>query len=358
MQRHPDAVASTTPRRSDTLRYRWCARIGQATSAIGAPVPVPARSPRNRERHRYPRQRPPLPERPPAYPALVLISHSRRSTAGRFRHQSLLPQDLQKFLVLHAHHVPTFRRRPQAFPVHPGAVRTARPMRCRPGLPASVTSSRRAPGSAPGSSCRNSGWDNSSSPDAIAPPPCASPMCSAPISARRAASSHFTTRGLTAGASHPTAFAWQSARAAAPVRLRREQQAHIGGARRRHLRAAHADSRTLPSWPRPASACTSPLLSLSLLWPYRVRATSGKSGGRAPHRVIGSTSAWFRLLRQSSYAPALFHLRRPRRADVASSPRSAPPCAAARSGRMAPTPECFVQSSSPSNAAILRTRGK
>ena len=35
MNRHPDGVASTTPRRSDTLRHRRCARIGQATSAIG-----------------------------------------------------------------------------------------------------------------------------------------------------------------------------------------------------------------------------------------------------------------------------------------------------------------------------------
>ena len=91
------------------------------------------------------------------------------------------------------------------------------------------------------------------------------------------------------------------------------------------------------------------ILSLSLPWPYRVRAT-----GRKKRRA--RTTSGYRI--NLGYAPALFHLRLPRRADVASSPGSAPPCAAPRSGRMAPTPECFVQSSSPSNVAVLRTRGE
>ena len=53
------------------------------------------------------------------------------------------------------------------------------PARCTRSLTAG-SSSHRAPGSAPSSSCRSSGWDNRSSLGAIAPAPCASPMRSAP----------------------------------------------------------------------------------------------------------------------------------------------------------------------------------
>ena len=50
---------------------------------------------------------------------------------------------------------------------------------------------------------------------------------------------HFTKRGLTTGASHLTAAsAWQSGQSLWSA-LRRERQAYVGGARCRHLRAAH-----------------------------------------------------------------------------------------------------------------------